>query len=134
MTKSERIFEMLRYIREDPNLTPDDLSRLCKVSERGIYRYLNTLSRAGILVRFRKGGYKILEDASDLLKIFDIRGLQAIKALVVIGMQNCDDDKLLRHGRDFVALLGENLPGPKGRLDEIQIAAAENGLEKENVS
>ena len=104
---------MLRYIKENPDLTPADLSRLCEVSERAIYRYMNTLSRAGILVRFRKGGYKILEDASDLLKRVDVQGLQALKALLAIGMQNCDDDELLRYGRDFVALLDENLPRTK---------------------
>jgi len=113
VAKSERIFEMLRYIREDPDLTIADLSRLCKISTRGIYRYMNTLSRAGILVRFWKGGYKILEDSPELLKGLDIQGLQAIKALLAIGMQNCDDDELLRHGRDFLALLDENLPGTK---------------------
>ncbi len=113
MAKSERVFEMLRYIREDPDLTAADLSRLCKISERGIYRYMNTLSRAGISVRFRKGGYKILEDAPDLSKRLDVQGLQAIKALLAIGMENCDDDELLRHGSDFVALLDENLPRTK---------------------
>jgi predicted DNA-binding transcriptional regulator YafY len=62
MAKTEKVFDMLRLIKEYPNLTAQDLARLCGVSERGIYRYLNTLSRAGISVRFKDGGYKFQEN------------------------------------------------------------------------
>ncbi len=67
MTKSEKLFEMLRFIREYPNLNVKDLAQLCDVSERGIYRYINTLSRAGIPVRLQDGGYRLSEDRFDLL-------------------------------------------------------------------
>ena len=68
MAKSERLFEMLEYIKEYPYLNAQDLARLCNVSERGIYRYLNTLSRAGISVRFQEDGYKLLDSELDFLK------------------------------------------------------------------
>lgn len=49
MTKTEKTFQMLRYIKECPDLNPQDLAKLCDVSERGVYRYVNTLSKAGSL-------------------------------------------------------------------------------------
>jgi peptide/nickel transport system substrate-binding protein len=113
---------MLRYIREYPHLTAQDLARLCNVSERGIYRYLNTLSRAGIPVRFQKGGYRLLEDEFEALEKVDFEGLKAVRTLLSIGMRNCDDDQLLRHGKDFIALIDQNLPPAKRKeLDEIEV-------------
>jgi ABC-type transport system substrate-binding protein len=113
MAKSERLFEMLRYIKEYPHLTVEDLARLCRVSERGIYRYLNTLSRAGIPVRFQQGGYRVPEDEVDLLKAVDLESLRAIRSLLSIGIRNCDDEELLRYGRNFIELIDENLPKAK---------------------
>ncbi len=114
MAKSERLFEMLQYIREYPDLTVQDLSRLCNVSERGIYRYINTLSRAGFPVRLQNGKYKVPEDKLDLLEKVDVRDLEAVKDLLSIGMKHSGDDQLIRHGKDFIKLIDENLPGTKG--------------------
>ena len=110
MTKSERLFEMLQYIKEYPHLTAQDLSRLCNVSERGVYRYLNTLSRAGIPVRFRGDGYKLLEDRLDFLKEFNLQDLQSIRALLSIGIANCSDHELVESGGEFIKLIDNNLP------------------------
>ncbi len=122
MAKSERLFEMLQYIKEYPHLTAQELSLLCNVSERGIYRYINTLSRAGILVRFQRGGYRLTDDGLDFLRRFDIEEIRGIRALLSIGMQNCDDDELLKYGRNFIKLIDENLPRASRRtLDEIEI-------------
>ncbi len=113
---------MLRYIREYPHLNAKDLSQLCDVSERGIYRYINTLSKAGILVRFQRGGYRLTEDGYDFLNKFGIEEIKDIRTLLSIGMQNCDDDEVLKSGRDFIKLIDENLPKASGRtLDEIEI-------------
>lgn len=110
MTKSERLFEMLQYIKEYPHLTAQDLSRLCNISERGVYRYLNTLSRAGIQVRFHGDGYKVLEGKLDFLKEFNIQDLQSIRVLLSIGMANCNDHELLESGGEFIELIDKNLP------------------------
>jgi len=120
VAKSERLFEMLQYIKEYPHLTARDLAHLCKVSERGIYRYMNTLSRAGISVRFQDGGYKLTEDGFKFLEIVDAGDLRALRALLFIGMQNCDDDELIINGRKFVDLIDEGLP-KRAVLDEIEI-------------
>ena len=115
MTKSERLFEMLQYIKEYPHLTAQDLSRLCNVSERGVYRYLKTLSRAGIPVSFREDGYKLLEDRADFLRDFNTQDLQLIKTLLSIGMANCTDHDLLEAGEDFIKQIDENLPRAMSR-------------------
>ena len=131
MAKSERLFEMLQYIREYPNLTAQDLARLCRVSERGVYRYLNTLSRAGMPVHFQDGGYRLAEDVPDLLRRVDVEGLRAIVRLLTIGMSNCEDRELLRYGRSFMRLVDDNLPKTPGRQsDEIEIVPA--GMEASN--
>jgi len=114
MTKTEKIFDMLRFIREYPNLTARDLSRLCNVSERGIYRYINTLSNTGFPIRFQDGGYRLSEDRFDLLEKADARKLEAVKDVLSIGMRHCSDDQQIRHARDFIDLIDENLPGTKG--------------------
>ena len=128
MAKSERLFDMLRYIKEYPHLNAQDLSRLCDVSERGIYRYLNTLSRAGIPVRFKKDGYKLPEGELDLLKEIDVEGQQAVRTLLSIGMRNCGDDELLRHGRDFIKLIDENLPKIKKKRTPNEIEIIPKGV------
>ncbi len=114
MAKSERVFEMLQYIREYPDLTVQDLARLCNISERGIYRYINTLSRAGFPVRLQNGVYKLSEDKYDLLEKVDVRNLEAVRDLLSIGMKHSGDDQLIKHGKDFIELIDENLPGTKG--------------------
>jgi peptide/nickel transport system substrate-binding protein len=126
MAKTEKVFDMLRLIKEYPNLTAQDLARLCDVSERGIYRYLNTLSKAGILVRFKDGGYKLQEDYSDALsEVFrrtDPETLEALMVLLSAGMENCEDDHILERGRDFIKLIETSFPKVgKLRLNEIQI-------------
>ena len=122
MTKSEKLFEMLQLIKEYPGLTARDLARLCNVSERGVYRYINTLSNADISIRFQNGGYRMQEDYSDILRKSDTEGLDALRELVSLGMRNCEDRQLLNHGKEFMALIERNLPRSKKQsLDGIEI-------------
>ena len=126
MAKTEKVFEMLRNIVEYPDLTPKDLARLCDVSERGVYRYLNTLSKAGIPIRFRDGGYKLQEDYSDVITGIlggsDFGGLAALRVLLSEGMKSCKDDQVLEYGRKFMELIERNLPrARRSRLNEIGI-------------
>ncbi len=126
MTKSVKIFDMLRLIKEYPNLNAEDLARLCDVSVRGIYRYLNTLSRAGIPVRFQNGGYKLQEDYSDvldeILRRTSPESLETLIALVSAGMQSYDDDRMSEQGKDFIKQIQKSFPKVgRPRLGEIQI-------------
>ena len=133
MTKSEKLFEMLQLIKEYPGLTAKDLARLCSVSERGVYRYINTLSNADISIRFQDGGYRLQEDYSNILRKSNTEGLDALRELVSLGMQNCEDRQLLGHGREFMALIERNLPRSRKRpLDGIEtvpkgVSATHNG-------
>jgi len=120
-----------RFIREYSDLNVKDLAQLCDVSERGIYRYINTLSRAGIPVRLQDGGYRLSEDRFDLLERTDVRKLEAVKDMLSIGVKHCSDDQLIRHARDFMDLIDENLPGIKNRsLGEMTIVP--NGVRAAN--
>ncbi len=110
VTKSEKLFEMLQYIREYPYLTAGDLALLCNVSERGIYRYINTLTKSGFPVRLRNGGYRLPEDNLDLLGRLDAENLQSVGKLLAIGMIHCGDDELLKQGRELMQLINAALP------------------------
>ena len=122
MTKSEKLFEMLELIREYPNLTAKDLARLCDVSERGVYRYINTLSKADISIRFQNGGYRLQDDYSDIFRKSDPEKLAALRDLLSLGIQNCQDNRILDFGREFMDLIETNLPrSEKRRPAEIQI-------------
>ena len=122
MTKSEKLFEMLQLIKEYPGLTAKDLARLCNVSERGVYRYISTLSNADISIRFQNGGYRMQEDYSDILRKSDTEGLEVLRELISLGMRNCKDKQLIGYGKEFMALIERNLPRSKKRpLDGIEI-------------
>ncbi len=126
MAKSEKLFEVLNFIREYPDLTPKDLARLCSVSERAVYRYLNTLSKVGISIQFQDGGYKLQGYYGDILREADPEALEALKLLLSAGMRTHRDERILEHGRNFLKLIDMNLPKKKGRrFNEIEIVPEE---------
>jgi len=52
MAKTEKIFDMLQIIRENPGVyNAKELSELCDISERGIFRYRISLANAGVTIR-----------------------------------------------------------------------------------
>jgi len=109
MAKSEKLFEILELIKKDSNLKPKVLAQLCNISERAVYRYLNTLSKIGISVDFQNGGYKLKSDYIGIFRNVNYDGLEAIKFLLSEGMKTCEDHDLLEQGRDFLKLIDLNL-------------------------
>ncbi len=122
MAKSEKLFEILNLISESPDLTPKDLALLCDVSERAIYRYMNTLSKVGFSIRFQNGGYKLQGAYDNLFSKAEPESLKALKLLISAGMRSYGDDKILGYGRKFIELIEMNLPEPEKRqLNKIEI-------------
>ena len=122
MAKSEKLFEVLELIKKSPNMTPKELAEFCDVSERAIYRYINTLSKVGILVNYRKGSYKIQGYYGDILNNFKPESLEAIKKLLIAGMRLHTDEEILQHGQEFLKLIDMNLPKEENpEPDEIDI-------------
>ncbi len=126
MAKSEKLFEVLEIIKKSPNLSPKELAELCNVSERAIYRYIHTLSKVGILVSYRKGGYKLQGYYGDILNNFKPESLEAIRKLLISGMRLHSDEKVLQHGREFLKLIDMNIPregsSEPGEIDIISEA------------
>jgi predicted DNA-binding transcriptional regulator YafY len=63
--KTNRLIEMTRLIHIVPGrLTAKELARNFGVSERGIFRYIETLKASGVEVEFdfEKGGYTLMND------------------------------------------------------------------------
>jgi len=126
MPKSEKLFEVLSFIGECSDLTPKDLARLCNVSERAIYRYINTLSKVGMSIQFQNGGYKLQGHYGDILRKVDPEGLEALKLLLSAGMETYKDERILKYGRDFLKMIEMNIPEKERRqLDEIEIVPEE---------
>jgi len=126
MPKSEKLFEILNFIGECPDLTPKDLARLCNVSERAVYRYINTLSKVGISIQFRDGGYKLQGNYGDIFRKLNPEGLEALKLLVSAGMRTYEDERILAYGKNFIKLIEMNLPEKEERqFSEIEIVPEE---------
>jgi len=126
LAKSEKLFEILNLISESPDLTPKDLARLCDVSERAIYRYMNTLSKVGFSINFRNGGYKLQGAYDNIFSKADPEGLNALKLLISAGMRAYGDDRIQEYGKKFMELIDTNLPEPEEwQLDEIEIVPEE---------
>lgn len=109
MTKTEKIFEMLRLIGEFPDLKAVDLAELIDSSERAVYRYLHSLRQAGFSIELRDDGYKLQGDYSDILGRPDIENLQALKLLVSEGMKVCEDEEVVERGRQLMKLIRKTL-------------------------
>lgn len=126
MAKSEKLFKILELIKDNSNLSPKDLAKHCNVSERAIYRYINTLSSAGIFISFENGGYKLRGDYRGFLKESDPKGLEAIKLILLTGMQLQSDEVILQYGREFIKLIDTSLPKRlRNKAKDIEIVPEE---------
>lgn len=111
MTKSEKVFNMLRLIADAPGkLGPKDLAEQLSVSERAIYRYTTTLAAAGIMVRFKGNGY-ILQDEFWLNfltrhRVGTSQPKSQLIALLTAAVKFVEDEALCEQGKKFLALLG----------------------------
>jgi predicted DNA-binding transcriptional regulator YafY len=63
MARLDRLFLIVSLLRRKGTLSATDLARECKVSERTIFRDIQTLSGAEVPISF-DGGYKLGNDAS----------------------------------------------------------------------
>jgi peptide/nickel transport system substrate-binding protein len=132
MPKSEKLFEFLRLITEYPNLRAADLAQLCDVSERGIYRYINTLERAGIPVRLIDGGYRTDADTSFSVAN-DSEDAGIIRTSLIGAMNDTPDPRIrrrcqamireidkfyptLKNGRQHISILPKGVKGRGGML------------------
>ena len=62
-TKSEKLFSLLAEIAEHPDrVKAADLAHTLGISQRGVYRYLDTLVKGGVLIRVEAGGYRVSSD------------------------------------------------------------------------
>ncbi len=62
MSKYDRLLYVLNLLRGRPGLSASQLARECEVTERTVYRYINSLSSANIPIYFDRG-YRLLSDA-----------------------------------------------------------------------
>jgi len=131
VTKTEKIFEMLEFVREYPNLTSKDIAHLCDISERAVYRYINTLSRVGFHIRHQNGGYRLQEDPSDVLRKSGIDGLEALKVLIAEGIKHSKDRQAVEYGKRFMTAIEKSLPtGRRRRPFQIEIADRDSDIEQ----
>ena len=98
MTKSEKLFEMLEFIREYPNLTAEDLARLCDVSKRGIYAqsapFIEQVDKVSLIVvqlhtkdPSIKNAYKGIVTFSRSFTVYTSKG--SLEISMVLGVWAC---------------------------------------------
>lgn len=123
MAKSERVFEVLRLIRENDQLTPEDLATLLDVHPRSVYRYIDTLINVGFPIYYSKkdGGYKLLSQPASTFQIDELRLLKsALETYIPI----CEDEEF-RLAKELLGKIERTLPRETQRdFGEITIAAA----------
>lgn len=108
-TKSERIFDLARYIGDNAGVGWRKLhSVFYDLSERGIFRYLNTLIQAGVVTRSKAGDksqaglgarYTMKESWAELFE--DVKRGDAMEALLIAGMDACEDEEVLQKAREL---------------------------------
>lgn len=84
---------MARYIGKNGGVTARELhSVFPDLSERGIFRDINTLIRAGVVTR-SKGRYTVRDYWAYNLENMEAR--HALEALLSAGIEACDDEDIL---------------------------------------
>lgn len=95
--KTERIFDLARYIGSNGAVGIDTMRELYSdLSERGVFRYLTTLIRAGVATRY-KSRYTIDDYWASLLQ--NVEAAEAVRGLIAAGMEACDDEEVLEKAR-----------------------------------
>lgn len=116
-----KVFELLRLIEENDQLTPEDLAVLLDVHPRSIYRYFQTLANAGFPVYYSKKdeGYKLMRKPAKDYSVSELRLIKkALSAFIPLS-----EGKEYRLAKELVKKTDRVLPKEdKGALGEINIA------------
>jgi peptide/nickel transport system substrate-binding protein len=124
MPKSEKVFELLRLIEENDQLTIEDLAILLDVRPRSIYRYVDTLVKSGFPIYYDKknGGYKLLTKPAEAFRIEELRIMKsALETFIPI----CEKDEF-RLAKKLIRKIERALPTQRKTVKgEILIASAE---------
>lgn len=122
LPKGEGILIFLRHIHDNPSeLDVGRLGQICHISERGVYRYLNTLTRVGIPVKLLNGGYTLLDDSwKEFVDAYHPGKADIIKELVEIGMSHCNDPDVRKFGEDFLCSLTKSRRGPRPSKESVK--------------
>lgn len=94
MSKIQKLILLINLLYHRRVVTASEIMQICEVSERGVYRYVNTLSAANIPVHFDKrlGGYCI--DPRDSFGLEDLNISDLVLLLVALHMlsEKLNDD------------------------------------------
>ncbi len=116
MAKSDRLFLILDELRKHRSaVTAQFLARQFEVSERTIYRDIETLRAGGALIDGEAGlGYILIEDASLPPQMFSRIEIEAL-SLALSDMRYLGDDELRDGAKSAFAKIVATLPDAKKR-------------------
>jgi len=135
MSKLDKIVLLINLLHHRRYITSETIRNICDISERGVYRYINSISKANIPVHYNKtvGGYCL--DRRDSFGIDDLRVSDAVLLSVALHMlsQKLDDiyTENIEHLRRRIF---SRLALPFEELWDSFAARIEQGLESESVS
>jgi predicted DNA-binding transcriptional regulator YafY len=77
MTKSERLLKLIDLLKEHGSISVSDMSKMCRVSSRTIYRDLNTLLRMNVPLKYADG-YQLDESRNFVLADLDCGEIEVV--------------------------------------------------------
>ena len=130
MSKTEKVFDMLNLISESPGLTIPELSGLCHVSERGIYRYIHTAEKLGYHLR-NTGGHFYRDRADSVLDLTgSVSGTVVVREALALLVAYTNDPQKKKECNKLLKSLDQRYPRKKrgARLQIVKTGqAAEPG-------
>ena len=122
MPKVERLMQLIGLLERRQAVSVEEMSRTCGVSQRTIYRYLNTLSRLDMPVT-RPGGRRLVgRDSRTLLSEFDQEDLEVMAYCL-------GNNPLVEHPvfAERVSHIRQKIVEKKHRLRADEISFSETG-------
>lgn len=135
MSKLDKIVLMINLLHHRRYITSETIRNICNISERSVYRYINSISKANIPVHYDKtvGGYCL--DRRDSFGIDDLRVSDAVLfsvALYVLSQKL--DDIYTEDVEQLRRKIFSKLPLPFEELWNSFTGRIEQGLDSESVS
>lgn len=135
MSKLDKIVLLINLLHHRRCITSETIRNICDISERSVYRYINSISKANIPVHYDKtiGGYCL--DRRDSFGIDDLRVSDAVLLSVALHMLSQKlDDIYTENVEHLRRRIFSRLALPFEELWDSFAARIEQGVESDSVS
>jgi hypothetical protein len=135
MSKLDKIVLLINLLHHRRSITSETIQNICNISERSVYRYINSISKANIPVHYDKtvGGYCL--DRRDSFGIDDLIVSDAVLLSVALHVLSQKlDDSYTESIEQLRRRIFTRLALPFEELWDSFAVRTEQGLESESIS